>query len=58
MFRIFYLFFLLLFISNCSLKTNNIKNLSDISFENEISFKQFKKNAIKYGKLKDFPDLD
>ncbi len=40
------------------LKAANSKKISDIKFNEEMTFTQFKENAIKYGKLSDFPKLD
>ena len=34
------------------------KDISKLNFENEASFKEFKKNVIQYGKISDFPKLD
>ena len=34
------------------------KDISKLNFENETSFEEFKKNAIQYGKISDFPKLD
>ena len=62
-----FLFFILL--SNCSVDTktgiwenkNQRKNkvkLSDLKFEYDLIFEQFKANVIQYGKLGDYPKLD
>jgi len=69
--NLFLAFFLLIFLYGCSvdtksgiwenkidLKTSISKKISDIKFNEEMSFKQFKENAIQYGKLSDFPKLD
>ena len=53
----FFFLFIIIFLSNCS-TNNSVKNITDIKFDNELSFEQFKKNAIEYGKLSDFPNLD
>ena len=69
MFKIFFLFILFFFINHCSIDTksgfwedlNEIslsKNISDITFNDDLSFEEFKKNAIEYGKLSKFPKLD
>jgi len=60
---------LLLFLTNCSVDTKSgfwknkkdpkiIKKISDIRFDYDLSFNQFKENAIEYGKLSNFPKLD
>ena len=69
MIRLILALILLLFLTNCSVDTKSgfwknkkdpkiIKKISDIRFDYEISFNQFKKNAIEYGKLSNFPKLD
>ena len=32
--------------------------ISELNFEVETSFDEFKKNVIKYGEISDFPKLD
>ena len=65
---IYYLIFFLL-LSNCSVDTKSgiwknkdtskiTKNLTDISFDYDLNYDQFKDNAIQYGKLSEFPKLD
>ena len=60
---------LLLFLTNCSVDTKSgfwknkkeskiIKKISDIRFDYDLSFNQFKENAIDYGKLSNYPKLD
>ncbi len=60
---------LLLFLTNCSVDIKNVflenkkdskitKKISDIRFDYDLSINQFKKNAIEYGKLSNFPKLD
>ncbi len=60
------IFFLL---NNCSqdykkvfLKKNNKsesnQKISDLNFDYSLTFDQFKNNAITYGKLSDYPNLD
>ena len=60
---------LLIPLSNCSIdnktgiwkeknKTLINTKLTDLKFEYETSFKEFKENAIKYGKLSEYPILD
>tara|TARA_Y100000590_G_scaffold462222_1_gene625803 strand:+ start:1100 stop:1315 length:216 start_codon:yes stop_codon:yes gene_type:complete len=70
MIRLLFYFCLVLFLSNCStdikskfFKNKNeeiksVKKPSDIKFSYDLSFDQFKKNAIEYGKLSDYPKLD
>ena len=33
-------------------------DISNLNFENETSFDEFKKNVIKYGEISNFPKLD
>ena len=60
---------LLFLLTNCSVDTKSgfwknkkdpkiIKKISDIRFDYDLSFNQFKKNAIEYGKLSNYPKLD
>jgi len=57
---------LLLFLSNCSIDTNNSfwdnnkskKKFSELKFDYSLSYDEFKKNAIAYGKISVFPKLD
>ena len=67
--RLIYYLILLLFLSNCSVDTKSgiwkntnaakiTKNLTDISFDYDLNYDQFKDNAIQYGKLSEFPKLD
>ena len=58
----------LIILSNCSLNhpvsmwnvndENTNLDISKMSFENETSFDEFKRNVIKYGELSKFPKLD
>mgnify|MGYP001385721978 FL=1 len=58
----------LIILSNCSLNhpvsmwnvndENTNLDVSKMSFENETSFDEFKRNVIKYGELSEFPKLD
>ena len=58
----------LIILSNCSLNhpvsmwivndENTNLEISKMSFENETSFDEFKRNVIKYGELSEFPKLD
>ena len=58
----------LIILSNCSLNhpvsmwnvndENTNLDVSKMSFENETSFDEFKRNVIKYGELSNFPKLD
>ena len=68
MFKYIFIILLIFSLSHCSLNhpvsmwniDNDItdKDISKLNFENEISFEEFKKNVIKYGKISDFPKLD
>ncbi len=60
---------LLFLLTNCSVDTKSgflknkkeskiIKKISDIRFDYDLSFNQFKENAIDYGKLSNYPKLD
>ncbi len=60
---------LLILLTNCSVDTKSgflknkkeskiIKKISDIRFDYDLSFNQFKENAIEYGKLSNYPKLD
>ena len=58
----------LIILSNCSLNhpvsmwnvndENKNIDISKMSFENETSFDEFKRNVIKYGEISKFPKLD
>ena len=37
---------------------SKVNDISELKFDNETSFDEFKKNVIKYGKISDFPKLD
>ena len=54
MIKLFFHLLILLFLTNCS----SSKKISDIDFNYDLSFVQFKKNVIEYGKLSDYPKLD
>ena len=69
MIKLFFQLLILLFLTNCSVdvkkaifmnkeKNKSAKNLTDIDFNYDLSFDQFKKNVIEYGKLSDYPKLD
>ncbi len=69
MIRLILALILLLLLTNCSVDTKSgflknkkeskiIKKISDIRFDYDLSFNQFKKNAIEYGKLSNYPKLD
>ena len=69
MIKLFFHLLILLFLTNCSVdvksgifmnkeKNKTPKKISDIDFNYDLSFEQFKKNAIEYGKLSDYPKLD
>ena len=65
-----YVFIILIFfsLSHCSLnhpvsmwnieEGSKVNDISELNFDNETSFDEFKKNVIKYGKISDFPKLD
>ena len=62
---IVYLVFLL-FLSNCSIDTNSNfwdnnrveKKKSDLKFDYNLSYNEYKKNVIEYGETSLFPSLD
>ena len=67
--RLIYYLIFFLFLSNCSVDTKSgiwkntdavkiTKNLTDISFDYDLNYDQFKNNVIQYGKLSEFPKLD
>ena len=68
MFKYIFIILLIFSLSHCSLNhpvsmwnidedsTNN--DISKLNFDNEMSFDEFKKDVIKYGKLSEFPKLD
>ena len=68
MFKYIFIILLIFSLSHCSLNhpvsmwnveediTDN--DISKLNFEKETSFDEFKKNAIKYGEISDFPKLD
>tara|TARA_B100001250_G_scaffold406167_1_gene424784 strand:+ start:897 stop:1109 length:213 start_codon:yes stop_codon:yes gene_type:complete len=69
MIKIFYLLLILFFLTNCSVDTKSgvwknkkesisSKKISDLKFDYELSFNEFKENSIEYGKLSKFPNLD
>ncbi len=69
MIRLILALILLLLLTNCSVDTKSgflknkkeskiIKKISDIRFDYDLSFNQFKENAIEYGKLSNYPKLD
>lgn len=69
MIRLILALILLLLLTNCSVDTKSgfwknkkelkiIKKISDIRFDYDLSFNQFKENAIDYGKLSNYPKLD
>ena len=60
---------LLFLLTNCSVDTKSgfwenkkepkiINKISNIRFDYDLSFNQFKINAIEYGKLSNYPKLD
>ena len=67
-FKIFNLIIILIFITNCSIDTktgiwNNkndviiAKDLSSLSFDENLTFDEFKNNVIIYGKKSEYPKL-
>jgi len=69
MFKLLFYFFLILLLSNCSKDIKSkiwkndeeikvVKKVSEIKFNYDLSFEEFKKNVIEYGKLSDYPKLD
>ena len=68
MFKYTFIILLIFSLSHCSLNHPvsmwNIEDdgtdneISELNFKVETSFDEFKKNAIKYGKISDFPKLD
>tara|TARA_B100001250_G_scaffold188299_1_gene161781 strand:- start:2991 stop:3203 length:213 start_codon:yes stop_codon:yes gene_type:complete len=69
MFKIIFFLSLFFIFAGCSLDTKSgvwqdkqkpkiSKKISEIKFTNDLSFDQFKKNAIDYGELSEFPILD
>lgn len=66
--RIYFFFIFFLFITNCSIDSKtgiwenksilkSEKKISDLSFEHELSFEEFRNNVILYGELSKFPKL-
>ena len=62
-------FILLFFLTNCSVDTKSgfwenkkkpvkSKKISNIKFTKDLTYEQFKENAIQYGKFSEFPKLD
>ena len=69
MIKIIILCIFLIFLANCSVDTktgfwenkNQSKittKISELKFEYETDFNQFKENVIQYGKYEDYPKLD
>ena len=69
MFKKIIFFIFLIFLTNCSVDTktgfwenkNQSKittKISELKFEYETDFNQFKENVIQYGKYEDYPKLD
>ena len=68
MFKYFFIILIFFSLSHCSLnhpvsmwnieKGSKDNDISELNFDNETSFDEFKKNVIKYGKISDFPKLD
>ena len=69
MVKILFLLFLFVLINNCSFETKKItlkkkdyydknKKLSELKFDYNLTFDEFRYNVINYGKLSNFPKLD
>ena len=68
MFKYFFIILIFFSFSHCSLNHSvsmwnievgsKVNDISELNFDNETSFDEFKKNVIKYGKISDFPKLD
>ncbi len=69
MLKVLFLLSLFLLINNCSLETKKItlkkkdnyeknKKLSELKFNYNLTFDEFRDNVINYGKLSNFPKLD
>tara|TARA_Y100000590_G_C15470712_1_gene920054 strand:+ start:720 stop:932 length:213 start_codon:yes stop_codon:yes gene_type:complete len=69
MINFFYFLFIILFITSCSVdtksgfwinksETTNFQKLSDLQFDYDQSFEEFKQNVIIYGEKSKFPKLD
>jgi len=68
MFKIFFLLFIFFLFNNCSLENKKLslkkisnsksKSISDLKFDYNLTFDQFKKNAVEYGMLSNYPILD
>ena len=68
MFKYIYIILLIFSLSHCSLnhpvsmwnieEDSKVNDISELNFDNETSYDDFKKNVIKYGKISDFPKLD
>ena len=69
MIKLFLYLFTLILLMNCSVdtrsgiwesvnETKSAKKISEITFEHNLSFDQYKKNIINYGKLSNYPKLD
>ena len=66
MVKIIFLLLIFFMINNCSsekktflFKENKNKTkLSKLKFDYNLTFEEFKKNAIEYGNLSDYPKLD
>ena len=68
MFRLFNLIIISIFISNCSIDTktgiwdnkkeiSTDKELSSLSFSEDLTFDEFKNNIIIYGKKSEYPKI-
>ena len=68
MFRLFNLIIVLIFVTNCSIDTktgiwdnkkdiSTDKELSSLSFDEDLTFDEFKNNTIIYGKKSEYPKL-
>ena len=68
MFKYFFIVLIIFSLSHCSInhpvsmwnieETSKDNDISKLNFSYETTFEEFKKNAIKYSKMSDFPKLD
>mgnify|MGYP003330280598 FL=1 len=66
--RKFFILFLFIILNNCSIDTKtgfwenknetlNYKDVSNLNFDENLSFEEFKENVIIYGKKSDYPKI-
>ena len=69
MYKYLFLFLIFFFLNSCSVDTKsgfwenkniplNDNKLVNISFDESLSYEDFKKNVIEYGEISNFPKLD